>query len=236
MSASRYDTPRSPRMLRTPRKRILIVTEGERTEVDYFNHLKDYLELRHSQLEVHVESSAEGNTPSRVVRSAKALREQAEKRQAEADANGALDARYNFDEVWVVFDTESHSHTCQDLMPAAENAADDGMGVAISRPSFESWFLLHLQDGLPAMEFCADVCTQLRAITRRELSRDYKKSGDIRWFLDHIVPHTLKAIARSRMVSQTAFCSHQHVPSQSGTNVHLLVKVLWDASPISSRQ
>ena len=118
--------------------------------------------------------------------------------------------------------------------PAAEVARADGLFVAISRPSFESWFLLHLRDGLPAMATCSEVCHEISAITKRSHGREYRKDSknniDLFWLIEKILPSTSEAIARATRIEKTAFMSHSLVPDQSGTKVHKLVQILWAAS------
>lgn len=231
-----YDKPRSRKATRSTRKRLLIVTEGEVTEVKYFEALKAHLELQTSQLEVVVEAGPdhEGNTPSRVVRSAIKLRDTAKREQKRRDKVGDLEARIAYDQVWVVFDTERDGKNA-DLFSAAEHALDKGLYVAISRPSFESWFLLHLRDGLPAMATCDDACKKISQITRRKYSREYQKdskdNADLHWLIDTILPFTPEAIERGRIVANNAFTTHEAVPETSGTKVYELVEVLWKSSP-----
>lgn len=233
-----YDKPRPVGVKRSPRKRVLVVTEGEVTEKEYFVRLKTFLELKKPQLEVHVENSSKGSTPTRVVQSAKQLKAEAAERQKQLNELGSLEAREEFDEVWVVFDTESYTKN-PDLKPAAESAEKDGMKVAISRPSFESWFLLHLRDGLPAMETCANVVDAISSETKRQHGRRYRKkctnNEDLKWLIQTILPMTKTAIERSARIAPVAFADHHLVPSQSGTRVHELVRVLWSASQQGSR-
>lgn len=233
-----YDRPRSRKAKRSTRKRLLIVTEGEVTEVEYFEALKLHLELQSSQLDVVVEAGPdhEGNTPSRVVRSAVKLRETARKRQKNRDKLGDLEARIAYDQVWVVFDTEREGKNA-DLFSAAEHALDKGLYVAISRPSFESWFLLHLREGLPAMATCDDACKKISQITRRKYSREYQKdskdNADLLWLIDTILPFTTDAVDRGKIVAKIAFMTHEAVPDTSGTKVYELVEVLWQSSPLA---
>ncbi len=238
MKRGNYDKPRSDGTKRSSRKRILVVTEGLVTEKTYFESLKAYLDLKKPQLEVYVETSSKGSTPARVVQSAKHLKSEAKARQKQQDDLGSLVAREEFDEVWVVFDTESYTKN-NDLKPAAEAAESDDMRVAISRPSFESWFLLHLQDGLPAMETCANAVDAISAATNRQHGRKYRKDSsrneDLLWLIQQILPSTQTAITRSARVAKTAFSDHRLVPCQSGTKVHELVCVLWSASQQGNR-
>lgn len=237
MNFADYDKPRPDKITKLKRKRILIVTEGLVTEKLYFEELKVRWDLRKSQirvLEVEVECGPEhdGNTPSRVVSSAIKLRDEELAKQKDDD----LEASGGYDEVWVVFDTERKGKR-NDLEPAAEFAAEQDLCIAISRPSFESWFLLHLRDGLPTgMITCDDVCTEISKITKKKpLNHSYSKTSkdnaDLKWLIKTIVPSTDHAMKRSAQTATIAFTKHPHVPEHPGTHVHKLVKVLWESSP-----
>ena len=108
-----------------------------------------------------------------------------------------------------------------------------------STTSFESWFLLHLRDGLPAMATCADVCKEISSDTNSSYGREYHKKSknnqDLYWLISIILPFTKEAIQRSKRIATSAFARHQVVPDQSGTKVHELVEVLWKASPKGAR-
>lgn len=239
MNWDRYEKPRV-RFKRPARKRILVVTEGIVTEPHYFEKLKAFLELKKYQLEVHVECGPDhdGNTPSCVVSSALKLREEAEARQRAKDKTGDLEARESYDEVWVVFDTERDGKN-KDLKNAAVRAQQKKLKVAISRPSFESWFLLHLRVGLPAMATSNDACKEISKITKKAHGREYHKKSkqnvDLQWLIEIILDSTKDAVARSSQIAKTAFATHKLVPDHSGTRVHELVQSLLQASPMWSR-
>lgn len=235
MNLNLYDKPRGFGRKRPRRKRILIVTEGLVTEPTYFERLKIYLELNRQQLEVVVEAGPDhcGNTPTRVVETAVKLRQQAEAKQSTLDDNGDLEAREAFDDVWVVFDTERDGKNI-DLKPAAEFAHQSGLNTAISRPSFESWFLIHFGVN-PSMSTCEEVCKEISKITQKKYGQPYRKKSDknvdlIR-LINSILPVTQGAIVRSKQIAKTAFFDHNLVPAMTGTKVHELVEQLWESSP-----
>jgi hypothetical protein len=64
------------------------------------------------------------------------------KKEAERQARRARDPFLKYDEVWCVFDVDSHPN----LPEAKQQARDNGLNVAISNPNFELWILLHFQD------------------------------------------------------------------------------------------
>lgn len=127
---ARYSLGRRPPE-REPRRRFLIVCEGEVTERRYFLALKSATR----NLLVTVEPCSGGP---------RALVQQAVRRKGEAEraARGARDDFLRFDEVWCVFDVDDHPG----IEEACAQAGLDGVGAAVSNPCFELWALLHFQD------------------------------------------------------------------------------------------
>ncbi|HNY25961.1 MAG TPA: RloB family protein [Candidatus Sumerlaeota bacterium] len=126
-------------------KKFLIVTEGEKTEPNYFKKLRKYLGLRTNVEVVHPDAT----DPITLVNEAKELRA---KREREAKKRPD---RVEYDEVWVVFDLEKiHDERRRLAGEAIEKARNSAIRVAYSDPSFEYWLILHekytaapLQDG-----------------------------------------------------------------------------------------
>src|SRR5690349_4060802 len=104
-----------PRVPRKERSRLLLVTEGEVTEVQYFQGMAQF--LRASGASVRgVRTRGIGRDPLRVVRTAC------------AEAEGE-----DFDEVWAVVDVDDHAS----LEEALREGAQRGVPVAVSNPCFE---------------------------------------------------------------------------------------------------
>jgi len=115
---------------RAPRRSFLIVCEGERTEVDYFNAFpvrKDLL----------VVVRGEGKNTTSLVAAAI--------QHADRAANDDLP----FDEIWVVYDHDDFG--AQNFNRAAEevaalaNSRSEHWHAAWSHEAFEIWYLLHFQ-------------------------------------------------------------------------------------------
>jgi hypothetical protein len=64
------------------------------------------------------------------------------KREAGNAAKRSGDPNLLFDEVWCVFDVDEHHY----LPEARQQAADNGIHVALSNPCFELWVLLHFRN------------------------------------------------------------------------------------------
>ncbi len=120
-----------PRMLdeKIERQYFLVVTEGEKTEPNYFKgltaELPDHL--------VAVEIIGEGANTISVVEAA------IKKREVRKNEN----LLPNFDEVWVVFDKDDFP--AKRFNGAIQLANNELIKLAYSNEAFELWYILHFQ-------------------------------------------------------------------------------------------
>jgi len=143
-------------------ERLLIITEGTKTEPQYFNLL--LLKYRISPKQVSIQAGSSSD-PKLIIEEAKQL-----KRVNHADANKGRDAEY--DEVWAVFDTEGmRPHLSQ----AIDQAGQNGIKLAISAPSFEYWLLLHYELTTRYMCDADEVIRELK-----DFMPDYDKGNSMR--------------------------------------------------------
>lgn len=115
---------RPPR--RVERSRILIVTEGTETEIQYLEGLKQYLGALGATVR-GTKMKGIGKDPKRVLAAALDI--------IERDLGG-------FEEAWLVVDVDDHSV----LTEALRMAAKAGIPMVVSNPCFEIWLLWHYQD------------------------------------------------------------------------------------------
>lgn len=118
---------------REAKPRILVVCEGEVTEVGYLNGLKRHFEA----LPVDIVPIGEGHDPLRVVQ--RAVEEHDE---AARSAKRLRDANLRFEEVWCLVDVDEHTR----LRQAVDLAKREGIDAVVSNPCFELWLLYHFQD------------------------------------------------------------------------------------------
>src|SRR4030042_4577478 len=119
--------------LKEPRKSILIVSEGSKTEPIYFNSLKSNLRLAM----VEVEIVGEGAAPITVVDRAIQLRH-ARKRLARKSLTKAA-----YEVVYCVIDVEAPK--AESLSRAVNKAEGNRLEVILSNPCFEYWYILHFR-------------------------------------------------------------------------------------------
>jgi len=126
--------------------RILIVSEGSKTEPLYFKEIRSTFKLQTANVQVH--PSALGTSPIQVVEYAKDLFEN-------GDTHKRIQKRA-FEQVYAVFDRDDHQ-SFHDALQKAESL--DGrlkndnkqfitFKAIASVPSFELWLLLHFEDVL----------------------------------------------------------------------------------------
>ena len=146
---------------RIPRRSILIVCEGEKTEPNYFEGLKKKHRLHTSGIKVVGEEC--GSDPTSVVRYA------CERKKDESGTG--------FDEVWCVIDVEAYDNP-RDLTGALQTASDNNIKIALSNPCFEVWLLYHFERVGRPFDDCQDVIHKLEIYIN-----NYAKGGD--YFKDH---------------------------------------------------
>jgi hypothetical protein len=109
----------------------MIFAEGESTEPTYFTHWhRRYRERILVKIAPH-----EYTSPLQIV--------QAAVDQKTYDAREARRRRGDaFDEYWCVFDVDQHPNVSE----ALRLSADNDIGIALSNPCIELWFLIHFED------------------------------------------------------------------------------------------
>ncbi len=117
---------------REPYDKLLIVTEGKKTEPNYLNVLRDYLKL--SQANIHIDPNSD-STPTSVVRYAKKM----------IDSQPINDP---YNHVFCVMDKDQHTDFNQALDQIREFNNRNGnkspkLYPIVSTPCFEYWLLLH---------------------------------------------------------------------------------------------
>jgi hypothetical protein len=128
---------------------LLVFAEGEVTEEAYLKYWH-----RQFRTKVNVEVHEFHGTPLALV--TRAAETKAANQRSERRGRGRA-----HDEVWCVFDVDEHPH----LREAIELAAARSIGLAISNPCIELWFLLHFEDQTAYIER-HDAQTQAKAYLR----------------------------------------------------------------------
>lgn len=117
-----------------PRKSILIVSEGSKTEPIYFKSLKRNLRLAM----IEVEIIGEGAAPINVVDRAIELREERKRLATKSIAKVAYEV------IYCVIDVEAPVPH-ESLARAIDKAKGNKLDVILSNPCFEFWYILHFR-------------------------------------------------------------------------------------------
>lgn len=201
---------------RQERDRVLIVTEGSKTEPDYFRRLINELGLTTAKVVVMGDG---GSAPISVVEDAKKL----------------LNQDDDFEQIYCVFDRDRHS-TYEQALQALDGLAGskgykDKVVLAIpSVPCFEFWYLLHVSNsskpyeaaatgGSPGQALLADLC-------KLDGFGKYDKSG-CEGFYEAIRPTRETAIQRAETFLKAANAegAREYFENPS-TRVHLVIRGL----------
>jgi hypothetical protein len=209
---------------RPVRKAVLIVCEGSQTEPCYFERLKQTLGLA-TTVDVVIEGDTGYTDPIGLVNAAQAL---IKRRKREAKGSTKLT---EFEDVWVVFDVEHASNgRGPQIAPSVVSALAKQIQPAISRPSFEVWYLLHTRATPPGLNCGDDAKPHLTACIGTVYGKDRASAqASAAWAMPHTAV-ALKHGARQDVFEGPDEAPPAHVPSAVGTGVHRLVQSLVDMS------
>ena len=204
-----------------PGSSILIVTEGVNTEPTYFDALK----YAFASPSVELVAYGAGRGDPRSLADA-ALAYQKKRRKDARDKKLSISQLEDFDEIWIVFDTDV-------LKPDKRNdgiayAKRKGLKVAYSQPCFEYWLLLHSAEAYTtaAISQCADVTPYLeKAYNWRGYDKNKEASKKL------IAPLVTKENVKNAVeASQRVRRHHSDVstpfPANPSTKVDLIIETI----------
>jgi hypothetical protein len=205
-----------------PRESVLIVCEGEKTEPQYFDAMRNELRLQ-KFVEVHVNGKRTGSDPISVVDHAIFLQSE----RARIASRSPILTVYDF--VWCVMDVETQ-RPHPTLASALDKAKKHNLKVALSNPFFEYWFLLHFKK--ISTPFAKDKGLH---DALKEVHPSYKKS---RIGFNILYPRTETAIKHSEEVLEETACDEDLRDHNPSTHVHRVVRHLQKIAkrPITLRK
>ena len=202
-----------------PRERILIVTEGQVTEVHYFNHIKARLRL--PNIDIDVCGSEFGSSPRSIVN-------YAEKR---TNSEGASETG-GYDRVYCVFDRDTHSdfESALSRVIALNKKSSKfcaGYIEAVwSNPCFEVWLIYHFAfSRKPFLE------TGSKSASKNAAS-ELTKYTDFHNYDKHLSENQLLKLENKTPLAvanaKRAFADYKATgEANPSTKVHVLVEYLW---------
>ena len=170
---------------REPRRRFLVVCEGEVTEPQYLRGLQ-----RHFRAVIDLHIPSERGIPLTLVQIAQRL-----KAEARSLAKQRGDEFHAYDQVWCVFDIDEHPK----LNDAKQLADGNGVDLAISNPCFELWLLLHFREN-PGMRHRHDLQGMMKTFVA-----SYDKHVDFA----RLMTGYEAAVARARRLDQDAIAEDE---------------------------
>ncbi len=191
-------------------KKIIISTEGSKTEPRYFKALASLVKENISF--IFLERNVEGHSAPKYI--VGLIDEYIEREVAEFGSRKAFE-RYN-DEYWVVIDQDSWA----DLPRIARECRRKGYNLAISNPCFELWILMHFipEHRLPELrklELYKDVQHLMK-----QFMGGYSKS---RFNFSKLLPRLEHALQMAELMELD---SQSQLPGKGETKVHHLVRKL----------
>lgn len=192
-----------------PRKSILIVCEGEKTEPIYFKRLNSKLRLKM----VDVEIFGEGAAPITVVDCAIKLRK--ERRDI---AKRSL-TKTEYEVIYCVIDVEAPTPH-ESLDRAVNKAKDNKLEVILSNPCFEYWYVLHFKKTGTPFNSSQKVKSALK-----QKHSDYSESDTT--IFNVVYPKTNDAIKHSKEVLRERHNDAEDLRNcNPSTHVHRIVEYL----------
>jgi len=156
---------RRAKAIRAPYAKVLIVCEGKKTEKNYFEEIKAHYELNSTNIEINTDC---GSAPISVARHA-----------IELYKNEIKSKKDPFDQVFCVFDRDTHTTFHQALNLISSQSPKNVFKSITSTPCFEYWFLLHF--GYTQQPFRGTArkssAEQLEDYLRANYWPDYKKNA-----------------------------------------------------------
>jgi hypothetical protein len=189
-------------------KLIIIASEGDKTEPEYFDELASPENYRNPRVHVEVlrRDQSGNSSPKHVI---------------EQLSTYKRDCRLNkHDELWMVIDLDRW--TREQLNEIAAECLANDYYLALSNPRFEVWLLLHFIDlSRVDEEECEDICYSKESLKQkiRECIGSFTAGGDI--VMPVFMPRVMRAVEHARRIDRQP---ETRWPEKIGSRVYLLVE------------
>jgi len=150
-----------------------------------------------------------------------------EKRQNTPKEKLGVNRLEDFDEIWIVFDTDVLS--AEKRNDGIAYAKKMGVNVAPTEPCFEFWLLLHGKYTTAPMPKCKDVIPHLKSTFGwKTYSRDGKKADKVKGMLEPLVDkaHLKQAISYTKQVRTHHADAGSTYPANPSTEMDKLIKAI----------
>ncbi len=195
-------------------KLLVIATEGQCTEKEYFEGLLSNKKTRNTKIYVEIlEKLTTNSSPSAVLRMLDSFKKEFLMRDG--------------DELWMVIDRDKQSWKIREITKVATLVNQKNYYLAMSNPAFEIWLLLHVKDiNQYSSKYLQELYENKKGGSHRtRLERELisicgsynKKTPN----LDHYLPHIEIAVKRAEKLIKN---QSERWPDYFGTHVFKIVK------------
>ena len=205
-------------------KRIVLITEGTKTEYSYFMLLRQELKIPKMWLQI---VSSNGCSPKNVFETDRKLIQEANENEIEA--------------IYCVFDSDRHSTFTEAINSiirlSKRSQSRCKMVVPIpSIPCFEYWFLLHVNFSTKNCNDAVSPCEALIEDLRTFKQFNHYKKANLNVIFQNIGKARGKAISNSKRVLSNAVSVGEHRYQENpSTRVHFVVERLLELSELLSK-
>ncbi|MDD4205687.1 MAG: RloB family protein [Candidatus Delongbacteria bacterium] len=191
-------------------KRILILTEDEKSSKYYFNAFKKDEKLRRDLGAVSVDIfHPKDYSPLGLVNDAKERKKK------------AIRGKNKYDEIWIVLDRDGHANFDQALNTAQANQ----INVALSIRCFEYWVLLHYEYTTRGYRKCDEIINHIKKNHLKDYSKAYCCYEDLIDKVNTAIKHGEMVVKHCKRDLDSGIKIYDLA---AYTNVHELVKKLID--------
>lgn len=194
-------------------KLFVIATEGQKTEVEYFDGI--IAALKSTRVHVQLLKRDESNSsPDYIIKLIDAYVDKYKLNMKQGD------------ELWLVIDRDKQSWSESQISLIAQECIQKGYGLALSNPCFEVWLLLHFKD---ISSECSEQDKQKyldnkrvsrnNTVLKKEVSAELLKCVPPISSIAELFPFVKDAIARARNLDGNP---NDRWPLDLGTRVYLL--------------
>jgi hypothetical protein len=179
-------------------KLIVIATEGEKTEPNYFDIFSN-----DSRIKIEIIPSIGGcSSPKSILNNLK-------KHIKKED----LKLKSDYDQLWLVCDVDKWKK--RELSNTVTQAYQKRIKLAFSNPCFELWLFLHFNDINPKNSY---ECNEIIKLLEKSTNKKYSHSKlDIKIYKDRINDATTRA-------ENLNYDQNERWPSKTGTHVFKVIK------------
>ena len=186
-----------------PRPNFYVFCEGKRTEPDYFRALKDSLTPNSN---VNLKFPYVGAVPYTIATHAVEFISRPQRH---------LRSFNRYDQVWAVFDRDSHHKFDEAVRLCKEN----DVSIGRSNPCFEVWLILHLQDYDALDDNAQKVKSHYRKLLRSQ--KNWKKEG----YYQELVKYVEDAESRAIHQMKRRYQDNNEYGVPSTTVGHLTIAI-----------